>query len=784
MAPEFNRDNKQKPAPRGQEEFYNYHGQEVPDTYRFLEKDTEERQSWIDSEQERLREFLGKKTESIESKEKLSKEYFETRYDTTPKRYGDKYFSSYRDGSAQPVHRVRDSMMGEPKTLIDAREFDPNGNVSIRSTHPSPDGMRIAYLLSSAGSDETTMHIRDVGTGKDFDDMIEGCSMTAVMWDKNSSDSFLYSYPSNEGDGKRRKLLKHHTIGTNVKEDPIIYDNPDIEMNTVFPFRISDEKGGQGKYEYMRENVGSVPNYTTYRRDSSNPEKGFELFFKDDQSTTLPIAEIEGKVFAITNQGAEKNRLVAIDPENTNPENWKTIIPEHDEDMLKDVLVHGGQVYASYKRDKSARIAIHELDGTYRKDIPIPENSNVRITDNEDQLYFDISSYRSPMENYRYKKQDNSLELSRKSEFQINMLDEDKYIVERLKATSKDGTQVPMTVVRRSDTELDGSAAVQMDSYGGFNGSFEPRFLVDIYDWVDKGGIYVETNLRGGGDFGKEWSQSGKIQKKQNTIDDLAACATKLIDDKYTSPERLAITGGSHGGMVVLAAALQNPDLFGAVIASVPVTDMLGFERHKYGAAWKSEFGDPKNNQEDFEAVMGYSPLHNIEKEKKYPPILVSTGDKDTRVDPSDTYKFIATFHEKAHPDSLAIMRIEKDAGHGEGTALHKKIAESIDKFAFLEKTLGPINQNDYKIEQLKSNSAIVAKPQAETQKPPISGSKRDFTKMSDQDKRKLSNISQLLKEQGTTTNSDDNNTNFSSKVATLTGQQRHDNDPQSGRNR
>lgn len=704
---EFNKNHPPAQAPRD-DTVDNYHGYEVPDPFRPLEDlDADATRKWTAAENARFKTFVAN-VDDIPEMKRFLKDIWEFPRESIPARYNDKYFSRYYDGKApQPIYYVRDSLDGEPRVFIDANTLSADGTVAISGFTPSPDGKRVAYLTSEAGSDMQTLHIRDVATGKDLPDVIENCRFTNILWDRDSSRGFQYTYPAD--DDMKRFVARHHVIGDAVAKDKLVFELPGVADSFLNGYYLRDQDGNWGPHDFFSGQIGTNRSNSVYmkRRDSEEP---YKLLFDDGKSSLDPIAEINGKIYAVTDRDAPKGKVVAIDPENPAPEHWQTIIPEHSQDVLKSARAHRGRLLVAYSHDTADRIAIHDLGGKHMHDVPLPEQSNVelgRINKDDTTLMMSISGFQSPGAQYKYDLAGNTLKLWKKSAAKVDLSDA---IVERAYATSKDGTKVPMTIVRGKNVKLDGTAAVKMYGYGGFNSALGPSFSFDVYNWVKEGGIYVQTNLRGGGEFGADWYDQGRLANKQNVFDDFAACAEYLIKHKYTSPPRLAIKGGSNGGLLTLATALQRPELFGAVISGVPVTDMYRFHKHTYGALWKSDYGDPENSRADFEVSRRYSPLHNVRKGGKYPPILVQTADHDDRVVPSHAFKFAATFHDTAHPDSLCLMRVENKAGHGAGKPTEKIIEGLVDIHAFLEQTLGPINQEKYKEAVANSRRATPVK--------------------------------------------------------------------------
>lgn len=696
----FNRENPPAKAP-SDDTVDHYHGVEVADPYRPLEDlDAPETDAWTTAQEERFKRFVA----GVDGQDKMKTHLsgiWEFPRESLPRRCGERYFSSYNDGvSAQSIYQVRDSLEGEPRTLLNPNQWSEDGTVSLSGVFPSPDGTLVAYLTSKAGSDAQTLRIRDVATGKDLPDVIERCRFTSLSWDRDSEQGFNYTYPTfdanDPGDTQdRRFVTKHHTLGQTISDDPLVFEAVAQNSNAAVLGRMRNEKGKWSQYELGYVRVGTNSSNALYIRQHGSKEP-FELLLDDGKSVFSPVAEVDGKLLVETNHGAPWGKLVLVDPANPQPENWQTVVAETPLKKLEHAFIQQGKLFVSYMDDTATKVQVHDLTGKHLHDVPVPEQVSGgfgSMQPEDTELLFSAGGFQSVGTQYKYDIASNTLDIWKESQAEFDLKDA---IVERVTATSKDGTEVPMTIIRGKDTKLDGSAATLMYGYGGFNNALTPGIGFSLYNWVKEGGIYVQTNLRGGGEFGQEWYDGGRLLNKQNTFDDFAACGEYLIENGYTQPARLAIQGGSNGGLLTLATALQRPELFGAVISQVPVTDMLRFDRHTFGAAWRSDYGHPSENQEDFEYNMTYSPLHNVEEGKKYPPILVKTADHDDRVVPSHAFKFVATMQEKS-PETVCVMHCVKQAGHGAGQSKEQSIDGMVNVYAFLEQALGPIQQEKYK---------------------------------------------------------------------------------------
>ncbi|MBI1214211.1 MAG: prolyl oligopeptidase family serine peptidase [Alphaproteobacteria bacterium] len=678
------------------------HGVTVPDPFRPLEDlDAAETTAWVDRQNDKFAKYIAGQQETIDKTTEFLTEAMDYSRSSLPSRYGQNYFSTFQDGLApQSIYQVSDSEDGTPRTLIDPNTLSTDGTVSLSGVFPSPDGTRVAYLTSKAGSDMQTLKIRDVATGKDLPDVIEGCRFAEVLWDKDSNESFQYTYPVTPGSWGRKTM--HHNVGDDADNDTLVFEHTG-GAPWAEPTRLRT-----GKNEWISTGNGFDPNNGLHYRPLGSDD-AFTALQQPFDCVLKPVAEFDnGDILALTTKDAERGRLVRFNLADPAPENWQTVIPEDAADPLGNVLFHQGKLFAFYSHDTADAVKVFEVDGTHLHDMPLPLQSvagYARINKEDTSFLMKISGFLSAGDTYRYDIDTNKLDFVKKSDAKFDL---DGCIVERIYATSKDGTQVPMTVIRKPETKLDGTAAVKLYGYGASNVALGPRFANTITDWVKNGGIYVQANLRGGGEFGAEWYDGGRMDNKKNVFDDFIACAEKLIADDYASTPRLVIEGGSAGGLLTAVCANMRPDLFGAVISAVPVTDVYRLHMTR-GAQAVPEYGDPAV-KEDFEKISEYSALHNVKPGVKRPPHLIKTGDHDTRVPPWHAYKLAATIQALAPAGSEILLRVDKDAGHGAGKSTQKVIQEAAETMAFIEKAIGPVNQLAYKA-KLAQDKAKQKKP-------------------------------------------------------------------------
>lgn len=671
------------------------HGVKVSDPFRPLEDlDAPETADWATRQNKKFEDFIAGMEASIEETKKFMTDAYDYDSHSLPSRYGDVWFRSlHKANVAQSVKQKSNSAEGPWTTILDPNALSENGTVAVSGWYPSPDGKRVAYFLSGAGSDTQTLHILDTETGTMLDDKLENCRFSGVLWDKDSHSSFQYTYPI--ADETKRNMTLHHVIGTSFDDDKKIFMT-ETPNSFVSPHRLHT-----AKYEWMYEHIGTNPNNGLRYRPFSSTDDFKEILPAQIRQIHICAEFDDGTVLALTTHEAPRKRLVRFDPAHPAPENWQSVIPQHALDLMDGAMIHQGKLYVFYAHDTADAVRIYTPEGKHLADMPLPLQSTAgfaRINPEDTNFLLRISSFKTPGDTYTYDTEKNEIHFRAKSPAKYDLND---CIVERLHAPSKDGTLVPMTVIRHPDTVLDGTAAVKLYGYGGFNVSLTPGFDTEILHFVRSGGIYAQANLRGGGEFGDNWYNLGRLAHKQNVFDDFAACAKHLIQGDYTCPERLIINGGSNGGLLTSATMLQHPELFGAVITEVAVTDMFRFHLGTHGSAWISDYGDP-GIKEDFNNAARYSPLHNVKLDEKYPPHLIKTADHDDRVLPWHSFKLAATLQAKAHPDSLILMRIEKDAGHGAGKPIQKIIEDHAETFAFIEKAIGAVNQQAYKAEMTK----------------------------------------------------------------------------------
>lgn len=693
----------------------NLHGYRVSDPFRPLEDlKSPDTNAWVLRQNTRFAEFLApSKPFYDETLDFLEKSVPQGTYESMPSKAGNspQYYSWRREqGEDRMSLFLKDSPdYGAPaRLLLDPKVIDPSGKTDISGIYFRPDGKVLAYTLSVAGSDENTIHFMEVATGKKIDLEFPATRSwrNGITWSAKG-DSFTYQRPL-DGLDKSFEVMRHK-IGTPVQSDERVYAPVTAETRVSHFILRRDMTRQLGSHEFVYEAQNDYNSNRILMRDRGS-DAPFREIFGYTKGTLSPVFELDGKIYATTTCDAPNGKLVRFDPATPEQENWETVIAENPKDSLNGVWAWQGRIYANHSHDTADKISFYDKDGKPQGEMPLPPLSSVsfgQLLPEEDSHLLSISGFQEDGAIYKYDAKNNALTLQRASRRPIDLKD---CIVERIEAKSKDGTMVPMTVIRGPDTKLDGTAATLLYGYGGFNVPLEPGFSAGIAHWVRSGGIYVQANLRGGGEYGQKWYDEGRRENKQNVFDDFAACAEHLIAKNYTSQPRLAIQGGSNGGLLTLATGLQRPDLFGAIVSEVPVADMNRFHIGSYyGFGWKGDYGDP-DIKADFNNAAKYSPYHNVKKGFAHPPILINTDANDDRVLPWHSYKMAALLQAREAPGSKTLLNVAMDGGHGGGGSMKLRFQSTATVHAFLERTLGPVDQKAYKA-KLAAGKKKIFKP-------------------------------------------------------------------------
>ena len=663
-----------------------YHGVEVADPYRWLEElDGPETRAWIEAQNALSVPALEAIPARDEVKNRLTALWDHERF-TTPFKEGGKYFYSRNDGLQNHfVTFVADALDAEPRVLLDPNAFSEDGTVSLAGLVVSPGAKHVAYARSDGGSDWRSWSVRNVETGDDLPDRIDHTKFTGVSWSRDG-ESFYYSrYPigaDGEGDGGRAVRVFRHQLGTSMDQDELVYEIPEHPRRNPYA-TVSDD----GRYLVISVQEGYLTN-AVYYRDLETPDAPVVKLLDEWDALYTFLGNEGSRFFFMTTLDAPRNRVLAVDVENPDRDQWEEILPQREE-ALTGVSLVGGRLVASYLKNVLPLVEVLELDGTAVRTVELPGVGSVSGfggAPDDDETFYALTSYAQPTTIYRY-----DVETGESSEFRRAGVDIDpeEFVTTQVFYASKDGTRIPMFITHRRDVELDGRNPTLLYGYGGFNISMTPAFSLSRFVWVERGGVLAVPNLRGGGEYGKEWHLAGTKDRKQNVFDDFIAAAEYLIGEGYTSSEKLAIQGGSNGGLLVAASLIQRPELFGAALPAVGVLDMLRYHLPSANARnWNTDYG-LSEVEEEFEAQYAYSPLHNLEEGACYPPTLVTTADHDDRVVPWHSYKFGAAMQSAQGCDQPVLVRVETRAGHGAGKPTWMQIEDIADQWAFVLRHLG-----------------------------------------------------------------------------------------------
>jgi prolyl oligopeptidase len=672
-------------APRA-DQVDDYHGTRVADPFRPLEDpDSPETRKWIDAENALTRAFLDAIPERAAIRARLEALWNYERF-SPPVREGARMFYTRHDGlKNQPVLTVADRNGANARVLLDPNGLSKDGTVALSGFSVSRDGNRAAIGLAAAGSDWVEWKVVEVATGAETGDRLRRVKFSTPSWAADGSGLYYARYDAPPSGRERDAALKSqkvffHRLGTPQEADTLVHAPED--PGTLHQVRVSDD----GRWLTLSMTKGSSAKNRLWARDLSKPGAAW-IKLADDLTTRWSWVDSDGTTaFLLTDRDAPRNRLVAVDLA-TSPPAFRDVIPQGP-DVLSGMHAVGGRFVAVTLHDASHRVRLYGRDGKPGPEVALPALGAVRGFSGRSEdadTFFAFSSFTYPGSIYRLDVATGKTSVWRQPKVDF---DAAAFETSQVFATSRDGTKVPVFLVSKKGARRDGMAPALLTGYGGFTVAELPSFSVRALAFVERGGTYALANLRGGSEYGEEWHKGGMLEKKQNVFDDFAAAARWLIENKVTSAKKLAIAGGSNGGLLVGAVLNQHPELFGAALPAVGVMDMLRFQKFTIGWAWTNEYGSAEN-AEQFKFIYPYSPLHNIRKGFAYPPILVTTADHDDRVVPAHSFKYAAALQEAQAGEAPVLIRIETRAGHGAGKPTSKLIDEATDQLAFLAKTLG-----------------------------------------------------------------------------------------------
>jgi prolyl oligopeptidase len=671
------------PKPRKADQIDDYHGTKISDPYRWLENpDSDESRAWIEAENKLTFGFLEKIPQRAKIEERLTKLWNYEKY-SPPFKEGGRYFYFKNDGlQNQSVLYTIESLNAQPRVLFDPNALAKDGTVALSGMAISHDGRHLAYGLSSSGSDWMEWKVREIETGKDLSDHLKWVKFSGASWTKDGTGFFYSRYDEPNEKTKLEDVnyfqkLFYHRLGTPQSEDILVYERKD-QKEWGFSGDVTEDGG------YLIVSVWQ----------GTDPKN--RIFFKDLQKSDAQVVELipereaaysfignEGPLFWFrTDLDATRGRVIAIDTLNPDRKNWKELIPQARE-TLEGVGLVGDHFIASYLKDARTQIKLFDLKGKFVREVELPgigTASGFGGKRKDTETFYAFTGFTTPTTIYRYDLKTGKSTIYRQPKVDFNPGD---YETKQVFYKSKDGTRVPMFITHKKGLKLDGNNPTYLYGYGGFSVSLTPAFSIANLVWMEMGGVFAQPNLRGGGEYGEEWHLAGTKSKKQNVFDDFIAAAEWLIANKYTSTPKLAIGGGSNGGLLVGACMTQRPELFGATVPAVGVMDMLRFQKFTIGWAWVPDYGS-SDNSEDFKALYAYSPLHNIKPGTKYPATFITTADHDDRVVPAHSFKFAATLQAAQAGPAPVLIRIETKAGHGAGKPTSKVIEEIADRWGFL----------------------------------------------------------------------------------------------------
>lgn len=661
-----------------------YFGTKVADPYRWLEDDkAAETAEWVEAQNKVTFGYLEKIPYREKIRTRLRELYNYPRY-TSPKRAGDYYFFSKNDGlQNQSVLYIQKGLDGEPKVFLDPNKLSEDGTVKVRLAGFSKDHRYTAYSRSTAGSDWQEIRVMEIATGKELDDRVQWTKFSGASWQGNGFYYAGYDKPKEgaelSGKNKNQKIF-YHTLGDPQDKDRLVFEDKKHPLR-FYGARVSEDEA----FLFLSKSEGTSGNELFYK-DLTAKNGGFKPLITGFDYDSRVVDVVDGKFLVKTTIDAPNSRVVMMDPKKPAKEKWVTVIPEKEE-VIRSASAAGGKLFASYLKDATTRVYQHGPTGKLEKEIKLPALGTAygfQGKRDEKVLFYTFTSFTYPPTIYKYDIAAGTSEVFRKSE--VSFKPED-FEAKQVFFKSKDGTSVPMFIVYKKGMKQDGANPVYLTAYGGFNISRTPFFSTSNIVLLENGGIYALANLRGGGEYGEKWHKAGMLLNKQNVFDDFIAAAEYLITEKYTSSQRLAIAGGSNGGLLVGACMTQRPELFKVALPAVGVMDMLRYHKFTVGWGWVVEYGHSEK-EEHFKNLYAYSPLHNIKKGAAYPATLVTTADHDDRVVPAHSFKFIAELQAKHTGPNPVLIRIETRSGHGSSN-ITKGIDFTTDRFSFMFHSMG-----------------------------------------------------------------------------------------------
>ncbi len=641
---------------------------------------SEETAAWVKAENEITFSYL----ESIPFREQVRKRMTEVwNYPKMgiPFKEGDHYFYTYNTGlQNQDIIYVTDQPGEDGKVFLDPNTFSEDGTVALSAVSVSNDHRYFAYGVSRGGSDWQEFFVREIATGKDLDDHLQWIKFSGISWLGDGFYYTRYDRPTEgdelTGENKNAKIF-FHRVGTSQDKDLLVHEDPS-HPDWGFSLQVTDDE----KYIFLYVTESTSGNALAFRK-AETVQGAFTWLDRDFDNEYVVIGNHDQVIFVRTNLDAPNYKLIGIDMEHPERENWTEVIPEDEKNVLESAILAGGKIITTYLKDAYNVARVYDLEGSYLHDLDLPgigSLGGISAKMKDMTAFYSFSSFNVPSTIYKY-----DVETNASTKYYAPEVDFDgsAYETRQVFYNSKDGTRIPMFIVHKKGMKMDGNNPTLLYGYGGFNVTYSPSFSTTRAVWLEQGGVFALANIRGGGEYGEAWHKAGTVLNKQNVFDDFIAAAEYLIEQDYTSSSKLAIYGGSNGGLLIGAVINQRPDLFAVAIPMVGVMDMLRFHKFTIGRYWTVDYGS-SDDPEQFRYLLGYSPLHNISEDLDYPAVLVTTGDHDDRVVPAHSFKYIATLQEKYHGKNPVMIRINTDAGHGAGKPTSKLIEEYSDIWSFI----------------------------------------------------------------------------------------------------
>lgn len=678
----------QYPKPVKADQKDNFFGTNVADPYRWMENENSDTlKSWITEENAVTEKFFSTIPYRNKVRSRLQEMFNYPRYGA-PSKQGSYYVFSKNSGlQNQSIVYKQKGLTGDPEVLIDPNNLSADGTVALGGLSFTANGKLLAYTVAGSGSDWQEAYVMDVASNRKLDDHLMNLKFTGLEW--KGEDGFYYNrYPKPDESKKltnqnENMKVYYHKLGDKQENDMLVYEDPANPKRTYGAQMTEDER-----FLILTASEGTSGRALLYRDLKDQSQKDFKTLLPGFANEHRVVDNIGDKLLVLTNVDAPNFKIVLMDPKNPGKENWKTVIAEQKE-VLSDVGIAGGYIFAEYLKNAYSYVNQYSYAGKSIRNVSLPAIGTAsgfsgKKTDKE--LFYTFTSFNYPPTIFKYELASGKSEIFRKPEVKFNP---ENFETKQVFFTSKDGAKVPMFLTYKKGLKMDGNNPVLLYGYGGFNIAVTPSFSVSNVFFLEQGGIYASVTLRGGNEYGEDWHKAGMLLKKQNVFNDMIGAAEYLVANKYSNPSKLAVRGGSNGGLLVGAVMTQRPDLFAVAIPQVGVMDMLRYHRFTIGWAWAVEYGNADKSADDFKNLYGYSPLHNIRPGTCYPATLVTTADHDDRVVPAHSFKFTAALQEAQGCTKPTLIRIDTKAGHGAGKPISKQIDEAADIWSFIMFNLG-----------------------------------------------------------------------------------------------